>query len=216
MYGFCVQKVEKNRSPCHSINNLQHLPYILVQCIAENGRLFHFCISRHVSFPTPYLIVCNCLKGRDQNVWHVSLRGILCIKKPQTKLFQLLNRDANQFPCYHPGFEGKQTNKQKRTRQRKERKRGRKHKARHTEGETEREGKETERKESTGVSEFLMRKAYVKGKKKWFSMMSLTACLCLEKCLKMQTWISSIPVMQTISATFSNHVPVVKNTVCAA
>lgn len=30
MYGFCVQKVEKNRSPCHSINNLQHLPYILV------------------------------------------------------------------------------------------------------------------------------------------------------------------------------------------
>lgn len=78
-------------------------------------------------------------------MWHVSLRGILCIKKPQTKLFQLLNRDANQFPCYHPGFEGKQTNKQKRTRQRKERKRGRKHKARHTEGETEREGKETEK-----------------------------------------------------------------------
>lgn len=37
-------------------------------------------------------------------------------------------------------------------------------------------------------------------------MISLKACLCLEKCLKRQTWISFIPVMQTIHATFSNHV----------
>lgn len=68
----------------------------IVQCSAESGRLFHFCISRRVSFPTPYLIVCNCLKGRDQNVWHVSLKGILCIKKPQTKLCQLLNRELTR------------------------------------------------------------------------------------------------------------------------
>ena len=80
----------------------------------------------------------------------------------------------------------------------------------------EREAERERDKESTGVSEFLMRKAIIKGKKKWFSMMSLTAFLCLEKCLKRQTWISSIPVMQTIPATFSNHVPGVKNTVCAA
>lgn len=50
-------------------------------------------------------------------MWHVSLRGILCIKKPQTKLFQLLNRDANQLPCFHPGFEEK---KRKKTREREE------------------------------------------------------------------------------------------------
>lgn len=84
-----------NKLEAHA-NKLTIYNTFIVQCSTESGRLFHFCISRRVSFPTPYLIVCNCLKGRDQNVWHVSLRGILCIKKPQTKLFQLLNRELTR------------------------------------------------------------------------------------------------------------------------
>lgn len=79
-------------------------------------------------------------------MWHVSLRGILCIKKPQTKLFQLLNRDANQLPCFHPGFEEKK--------RKKNREREREKKEKETEStEQDIEEGETERKKTKRAQE---------------------------------------------------------------
>lgn len=118
-----------------------------------------------MSFPTPYLIVCNCLKGRDQNVWHVPLRGILCIKKPQTTLFQLLNRELTKFLASTLALKSK---KKKKNRGKKKRQKGKARK---------RKGKESKQelwhgrdwgivgKDRSGGRKFLTREVYVKDQK---------------------------------------------------